>query len=416
MLNKHRVVITGVGVVAPNGVGKEAFWQALKLGLSGVQTIRRFDPGPFDTKIGGEVTTFDPLQFMDQRELKKIDRSNTYAIAASHMALEDSGLDLKHENLERIGSSIGNSAGGVDFLKKEVDVMDTKGPHWTSPYLAIAFFPCGTNGLMSIRFGIKGVVLTLCNGNTSGSDAIGMAFRTIQSGRADVMFAGGTEAPLIPLFVGSMSEDGYLSKQNANPGKAMAPFDRSAGGMVLGEGAGLLVLESLEHAQNRGAPIYGEIAGYASASSAFDVLRPDNKDEGLLHTMRRAMKEAQVTAEDVDVINGQGLSIPEYDSMESRCMWEEFKNSHRQPLVTAVGSWIGNSLGALGGIQAVAGALMMQHQTVPALANFQTAGDLRYPMAFVREPASSQKTDVIVQNSFCFLGKSSTLIMRRNTL
>ncbi len=413
MSTKHRVVITGVGVVAPNGVGKEAFWQALMQGLSGVRPIRRFDPSPYATRIAGELTDFDPRDYMDARDVKKVDRSNIYAIAAGDMALKDSGLDLRAEDVERIGSSIGNSVGGVDYVKKEIDVINEKGPHWTSPYLAIAFFPCGTNGLLSIRLGIKGVVLTLCNGNTSGTDAIGMAYRTIQSGRADVMFAGGTEAPLVPLFVGSLSKDGYLSKRNEAPDQAARPFDAGADGMVLSEGSGLVVLESLAHATARGARIYAEVVSYASGNSAFDIFRPDSNGWGLINTMKRAMREARISPQDVDVVHGQGFSLPDYDSMETRCVWESFKDLDTLPPVTAVGSLTGNSLGALGGFQAVASALMIERKAVPAVANFQAAGDVRYPLPIARHLLHPQRTDVIIQNAFCFMGKSSTLILRR---
>ena len=270
---KQRVVVTGLGVVAPNGVGKEAFWQALTDGLSGVRTIRRFDTSSYLSRIGGELVDFDFKRFFDAREVKKTDRSSLYAIAAGLMALEDSRLDLAQENRERIGSSIGNAIGGVDYAEREIDVLNERGPHWTSPYLATAFFPCATNGLLSIRLGLKGIVLTFCNGNTSGADAIGMGYRTVQSGRADIIFAGGTEAPLVPLFLGSLAKDGFLSKRNADPEKAPRPFDLDADGMVLGEGAALMVMETLDHARARGATIYGEIIGYASGNSAFDVLK-----------------------------------------------------------------------------------------------------------------------------------------------
>ena len=323
----HRVVITGLGVVAPNGIGKEAFWQALLEGLSGVRTIRRFDTSHYGTHIGGEIMNFNPLEYFDPHELKKIDRSNMYAIAAGQLALKDAQVDLSREDRERVGSSIGNALGGVDYVDKEIDVMRDKGPRWGSPYLAIAFFSCGTNGLLSIRFGLKGPVLTMCNGNTSGSDAIGAAYRTIRSGRADMMLAGATEAPLVSLFVGSLAKDGFLSKRNEDPERALRPFDPAADGMVLGEGAALLVLESLEHAQARGARIYAEVAGYASGSSAFDVLRPEPNGKGLVSTMKRALVEANLNSDDIPVIHCQGLSMPDHDLMEARCLWELFGKS-----------------------------------------------------------------------------------------
>jgi 3-oxoacyl-[acyl-carrier-protein] synthase II len=409
---KQRVVVTGVGVVAPNGIGKDAFWQALIQGLSGVRSIRRFDTSSFTSRIGGEINAFDPLPYFESKEIKKVDRSNLYAIAAGVMALEDSGLDLAHENTERIGSAIGNALGGVEFVDKEIDVMREKGPRWGSPYLAIAFFSCGTNGLLSIRLGLKGVVLTLCNGNTSGTDALGMAYRTIQSGRADVMFAGGTEAPLVPLFLGSLAKDGFLSQRNADPEKASRPFDLHADGMVLGEGAALLTLESLDHARARGARIYAEVVGYASGSSAFDVLRPEPNGKGLVSTMRRAMQEARWEPRDVDVVHSQGLSILDQDRMEARCSWETFGQASRRPLVTSVSSHIGNSLGALGGFQAAASVLMLERQTVTSMANMTDSAP-EYPLRYAPAAAASAPVDTILQNAYCFMGKSSSLAFRR---
>jgi 3-oxoacyl-[acyl-carrier-protein] synthase II len=410
----QRVVITGIGVVAPNGIGKEAFWQALLKGLSGVRSIRRFDTSPYLSRIGGELVDFDPLPFFEAHELKKADRSAIYAIAAGLMALEDSGLDLARENVERIGSSIGNAVGGVDYVEKEIDVLRRKGPRWTSPYLATAFFPCAANGLLSIRLGLKGVVLTFCNGNTSGTDAIGMAYRTIQSGRADAMFAGGTEAPLVPLFLGSLGKDGFLSKRNADPERASRPFDPDADGMVLGEGAALLVLESLEHARARGARVYGEIIGYASGNSAFDVLKPDSNGWGLMQTMRRALTEAQLGPGDVDVVHAQGLSLPDYDAMELRCLSETFGQGQKLPYVTAVSSWTGNSLGALGAVQGAASLLMIENQAIPSVANVRSIPS-SYPSNIVQTPLQSARAEVVLQNSYCFLGKSSTLIFERRT-
>jgi 3-oxoacyl-[acyl-carrier-protein] synthase II len=411
-MTHQRVVISGVGVVAPIGIGKEAFWQALLNGLSGVRSIRRYDTHSLGCRIGGEIIGFDPLRFFVANDLKKMDLGNLYALAAAQMALEDSGLVLESENLERFGSTIGNAIGGVDYVDHEIDVSRKRGGRSVSPYTAIAFFSCGTNGLISIRFKFKGVILTLCNGNTSGTDAIGIAYRTVQSGRADVMLAGGTEAPLIPLFLGSLAKDGFLSTRNADPESAPRPFDLGADGMVLGEGAALLVVESLEHAKARGAEIYAEIIGYAGGNSAFDALRPDPNGSGLMSTMHRAMSEAHIKVEDVHVIQGLGLSLREYDDMEARCIVQTFQEGGSNPWVTAVSSNVGNSLGALGGFQAASSVLSLQRQKVPTLLNFER-GNPQFALRAITSIDRTEHLDVVMQNAYCFLGKTSTLLFRR---
>jgi len=407
-----RVVVTGIGVVAPNGVGKEAFWQALTHGLSGVRTIRRFDSSRLATAIAGEVIDLNPLDYFETHELKKVDRSNVLAVAASALALADSGLDPARENNERIGSSIGNAVCGIEYAQKESDVIYGKGPRWGSPYLAIAFFPCGSNGLLSIRFNMKGPVLTFCNGNTSGTDAIGMAYRLIRSGKADVMLAGGTEAPLIPLFVGSLARDGWLSRRNGAPEKASRPFDRQADGMVLGEGSGIVILEEYEHAKARGARLYAELAGYSSVNTALDIFSPEPNGLGIVRSMKEALREAQLLPTQVDWVNSQGFSIPEFDRMETRCIQSVFADPAQAPRVSAVSSWIGNSIGAMGGMQAVLSALAMDRQLIPPQDNLDDP-DPASGVRLVGRRAEAGPVNVVVQNSYCFMGKNSSLLFRR---
>lgn len=408
----RRVVITGVGVVAPNGSGKEAFWQALAQGLSGVQPIRRFDSSPLAARIAGEVTDLDPLDYFDAHELKKVDRSNVFAVAGGAQAIRDAGLDMGRENPERIGSAIGNAVCGIEYAQKESDIFYKKGPRWVSPYLAISFFPCGSNGLLSIRFNMKGPVLTFCNGNASGTDAVGMAYRLIRGGKADVMMAGGAEAPLIPLFVGSFARDGWLSQRNDSPEKASRPFDRAADGMVLSEGAGILILEELSRAQARGARIYAEISGYASANSAFDVFHPEPNGMGIVRTMKTALQEARQSPQQVDWVNAQGFSIPAYDQMESRCVQEVFSSVNHRPRVSAVSSWIGNPIGALGGIQAVLSALALERQAFPPQENLEDP-DPAYPLHWMGRRPEPGAINVVVQNSYCFMAKNSSLVFQK---
>ena len=407
-----RVVVTGVGVVAPNGLGKEAFWQALISGLSGVRSIRRFDSSLIACRIAGEILDFEPLNYFEAHEIKKMDRGHLYAIVASLQALQDSNLQLKDEDRERIGSAMGNAVCGIESTQNESEVIWEKGPRWGSPYFAISFFPCGANGVLSIRLQIKGPVLTFCNGNTSGNDAIGASYQMIQSGRADVMFAGGTEAPLVPLLLGSMAKDGWLTTQNETPADASRPFNLSANGMVLGEGAGMLVLEEYEHAKSRGATMYAEVAGYFNANSAFHPLAPEPNGHGLVRSMREALKRAHVTPQEVSVVNAQGLSLIDYDGMEARCMAEVMSETAPHARLSAVSSFIGNTLGASGGIQGVVSALAIRHQIIPPHHGSENGNPMLYPRlaAPVGEPGT---VNSIVQNSFCFMGKHSTLVFKR---
>jgi len=408
-----RVVVTGVGVVAPNGLGKEAFWQALISGLSGVRSIRRFDPSPLSCRIAGEIVGFDPLDYFEACEIKRMDRGHLYAIVASLFALEDAGLNLKEEDCERIGSAMGNAVCGIESTQNESEVIWERGPRWGSPYFAISFFPCGANGVLSIRLKIKGPVLTFCNGNTSGNDAIGASYQMIQSGRADIMFAGGTEAPLVPLLLGSMAKDGWLTTtHNETPETASRPFDRTASGMVLGEGAGMLVLEEYEHARARGATIYAEVGGYFNSNSAFHPLAPEPNGYGLVRSMREALKRAHVTSQEVNFVNAQGLSLLDYDGMESRCVSDVLMETAPHARLSAISSLIGNTLGASGGIQGVVSALALQRQIIPPHRASSTVNPSLQARLAGPQP-QPDPLDVVVQNSYCFMGKHSTLVFKR---
>ncbi len=409
---KRRVVITGLGIVAPNGRRKEAFWQALNNGLSGVRTIRRFDASSLPTQIAAEVQDFEPLEFMESHEVKRMDRNHHFAMAASLMALEDSKIELTPESSEHAGSSIGNAVCGLESMQNESQILWEKGPRWGSPYFAIAFFCCGANGVTSIRLKLKGPILTISNGNTSATDAIGAGFRLVQNGRADVMVCGGTEAPLIPLLVGSMSRDGWLSTRNQAPGEASRPFDRHCDGIVLGEGAAMLVLEDLSHAQRRDAPIYAEICGYQNSNSAYHILYPEPNGLGLIRTMKEALHEAEATPGQVDLINAQGNSLLDYDRMESRCIQETFSEGNPIPPVSAITSLIGNPLGALGAFQAAVSALALQNQMFPPHANSFTP-DTAYPIHLTGPKAKAGPIRVVVQNSYCFMGKHSTMVYKK---
>ncbi len=407
--NKKRVVITGLGVIAPNGVGKKNFWKSLLKGQSGIKKLTRFSCGTENNQVAGEIEGFDALAYFKTKEIRHTDRSNRYAIAAALMALEDSQLNLEKENRQKIGSIIGNAVGGVEFANKELDVLRNFGPKRGSPFLSVAFFPCGTGGLLSIRLGLKGEALTVCNGNTSGTDAMGMAYRIIQEGKNEIMFAGGTEAPLISDFLCSFDKLGVLSKTTDNPQKASRPFNQDTDGFVLSEGAGILVLEELEHALQRKANIYCEIAGYQNNNSAYDSFHADTNGAEMKKAIHNVLKEANIKPENIDYINTHGLSIKEYDIMEINSIESIFKERNDGFLISSISPITGNTLGAQGALQGITSAMAIKNKTVPPLINC----DLFYSRGFSKHltrQICKKDINFVLQTSCCFMGKNSCLL------
>lgn len=408
---KRRVVITGLGIICPNGIGKEEFWKNLLSGPSGIRKVTRFNSEAQNSQIAGEIQEFDPLKYLQPKEVRHTDRSNRYAIAAALMAMEDAHLDIEKENRQRIGSVIGNAVCGLEFANKELEVMQNFGPRKGSPFLSVAFFPCGNGGLLSIRLGIKGEILTVSNGNTSGTDAIGMAYRIIQEGKNDVMFTGGTEAPLVPALLCSLNKLGVLSKKTDDLKKASRPFNQNTEGFVLSEGAGILVLEELQHARKRKANIYCEIVGYQSTNSAYDVFHVDISGKEMKRAIREILNEANIEPEDIDFVNAYGFSIKEYDIMEINSIESIFKERNTTFLISSISPITGNTLGAQGGLQGVTSAMAIKNKTIPPLSNCEFPYSGCNPEHLARIPSKKQ-INFALQTSLCFMGKNSCLLMK----
>ena len=409
--NKKRVVITGLGVIAPNGIGKEAFWKSLLKGQSGIKKLTRFSYETENNQVAGEIQEFDALAYFKTKEIRHTDRSNRYAIAAALMALEDSRLDIEGENRQKIGSIIGNAVCGIEFANKELDILRNFGPKKGSPFLSVAFFPCGTGGLLSIRLGLKGEALTVSNGNSSGTDAIGMAYRIIQENKNEIMFAGGTEAPLVSAFLCSLNKLGVLSKITDNPQKASRPFNQDTDGFVLSEGAGILVLEELEHALQRKANIYCEIAGYQNTNSSYDFFHADISGTEMKKAISSVLKEANTGPENIDYINTHGLSIKEYDIMEINSIESIFKGRNDSFLISAISPITGNTLGAQGALQGITSAMAIKNKIIPPLINCELPCSKKCSKHLTRQ-ICKKDINFVLQTSCCFMGKNSCLLLK----
>ncbi|MDF2521808.1 MAG: fabF, partial [Clostridia bacterium] len=316
-MNNRRVVITGLGVISPIGIGTEQFFSALKEGKSGIDYITRFDTEGFDAKIAGEVKDFDPLAFIDKKESRRMDRYTQLAVAASKMAVEASGLKLEEIDNNRFGVCIGSGIGGMETLETQHKTLMEKGPGRISPFFVPMMISNIAAGNVSIAFNAKGPNITVVTACASATNAIGEAYKIIQRGDAELMISGGTEASITPLALAGFCSMKALSTRNDDPKTASRPFDKDRDGFVMGEGAGILILEELEHAQKRGAKIYGEVVGYGTAGDAYHITAPDPEGDGALRGMQAAVKDAGIKAEEIDYINAHGTSTEMNDKLET---------------------------------------------------------------------------------------------------
>jgi len=408
----NRVVITGMGVLAPNGLDVRAFWAALCRGESGVGRISRFDASGFRTQIAAELTDFDPSRYIDRKELKRMDLYSQYAVYSALAAAEDARLDPKQCDAERIGVIYGSGIGGISTFEAQHSVLVTKGPRRVSPFFVPMLIVDMAAGLISMKLGAKGPNYAAVSACASGTHAIGSAFKAIRYGDADVMIAGGAEATITPMTIAGFSSARALSTRNDAPTEASRPFDAKRDGFVVGEGAGSVILESLDHAKARGAEIYAELIGVGFTGDAYHITDPPPGHEGAVRAMRVALKDAGVSPEEVDYINAHGTSTVANDKPETEAIKAVFGEHAYRLAISSTKSMIGHLLGASGAAELIATVLSITHGIVPPTIN-QEVPDPDCDLDYVPNEARTWDIEVALSNSFGFGGHNAVLAVRK---
>jgi 3-oxoacyl-[acyl-carrier-protein] synthase II len=409
---KRRVVVTGVGLVTPCGVGTDKVWNNILNGLSGISNLTRFDTSQFETKIAGEVKDFKPEDYIPHKEIKKMDLFIHFALGATKIAMEDAKLDLSTEDRERVGVVVGTGLGGLPTLEKYHSVLLERGPGRITPFFIPMLIANLAPGHIAMQHGIKGPNLCIVTACATGSHSIGNAHRIIQYGDADVMVAGGTEANLTPLTVGGFNAMKALSRRNDAPEKASRPFERDRDGFVVAEGAGILILEELEHAKRRGAKIYAEIAGYGYNGDAYHITAPCPDGDGFVRCMRTALKDGGIEPAEVGYINAHGTSTEMNDHIETIAIKEVFKEKAYKIPVSSTKSMTGHMLGAAGAVEAIFAILSIRDNICPPTINYENP-DPECDLDYVPNNARNHDIEVAMSNSFGFGGTNSTLVFRR---
>ncbi|MFN2444014.1 MAG: beta-ketoacyl-ACP synthase II [Vicinamibacterales bacterium] len=408
----RRVVVTGIGLVSPVGIGTRTNWDALCAGTSGIGPITRFDAAAFTTRFAGEVRGFDPLQFIEKKELKKMDVFIQFAVAASQFAMDDAGLKVTPALGPRVGVHIGSGIGGFTSIEKEHKALLQGGPRKISPFFIPSAIINLAAGQVSIRFGAKGPNLATCTACTASAHAVGDAYEIIKRGAADAMIAGGSEAAICAMGVGGFGALRALSTRNDEPHKASRPFDRDRDGFVLGEGAGMLVLEELTMARDRGALIYAEIVGYGMSADAFHMTAPSEDADGAYRVMQAALEGAGVAPDAVDYINAHGTSTPHNDRIETLAVKRTFGEHAKRLAVSSTKSMTGHLLGAAGGLEAGITVLAVHHQKVPPTINLDHP-DEGCDLDYVPHTAREMPIRYALSNSFGFGGTNGSLLFKR---
>ncbi len=409
-MSKRRVVITGLGILSPVGNTVATAWDNIINGRGGIAQITRFDAASLPTRFAGEVKGFDPAEWMSAKEVRRMDTFIHYGIAAAKMAMDDAGIVVSELDAERIGVNVGSGIGGLPMIQDTVTEMLQKGPRRISPFFVPGSIINMVAGMISIIYGLKGPNVSMVSACTTAAHCIGDAGRMIEYGDADVMIAGGSEATISMIGMGGFCACKALSERNDSPATASRPFDRDRDGFVLGEGAGILVLESLEHAQARGARIYAELAGMGMSADANHITAPDM--DGPRRAMVNAMKHGGVNAADVQYVNAHGTSTPLGDKNETAAMKAAFGDHAKQLVVNSTKSMTGHLLGAAGGIEAVFTTLAIKNQISPPTINIFNQ-DPECDLDYCANTAREMKIDVALSNSFGFGGTNGTLVFKR---
>jgi 3-oxoacyl-[acyl-carrier-protein] synthase II len=411
-MDKRRVVITGVGAVTPVGNTADEFWAALVAGRSGIGPITRFDTTGYATRIAGELKGFDPLKYIDKKDDRKFDLFLKYAVACAVMAVEDAGLKTDRVDATRFGVLVGSGIGGIETLLDNYETLRTKGPDRVSPFFIPMIIVNMASGVISMRFGAKGPNSSVVTACATGNHAIGDAMRIIERGDADVMIAGGSEAIIIPLTIAGFCQMKAMSTRNDDPTKASRPFDAERDGFVCGEGGGLVVLESLEHARKRDARIYAEVVGYGMTGDAHHMTAPDPEGDGAARAMASALRDASLEPSAVGYINAHGTSTPYNDKFETIAIKRVFGDHAKKLAVSSTKSMTGHLLGAAGGIEAIATAFALHHGVLPPTMNYEKP-DPDCDLDYVPNQARKQDVEVALSNAFGFGGTNATLAFKK---
>jgi 3-oxoacyl-[acyl-carrier-protein] synthase II len=408
----RRVVITGIGLVSSLGIGTAATWQALLAGTSGITRVTRFDITGFAAQIAAEVKGFDPLQFIEKKDVKKMDVFIQYAVAASQFAMDDSGLTITAQNAPDVGVFIGSGIGGFQTIEREHSALLEGGPRKISPFFIPSAIINLASGQVSIRFGAKGPNLATCTACSASAHAIGESFEIIKRGDAEVMISGGSEAAITPMSLGGFAALRALSTRNDAPGKACRPFDKDRDGFIIGEGAGTLILEELEHAQRRGAKVYAEVVGYGMSGDAYHITAPSEDGDGGVRVMRMAIKKAGIRPDQVDYINAHGTSTPYNDRLETLAIKTLFGDHARKLAISSTKSMTGHLLGGAGGLEAGISALAVHEQIAPPTINLEHP-DPECDLDYVPCKSRPMPITYALSNSFGFGGTNAALLFKR---
>ncbi|MGD9290324.1 MAG: beta-ketoacyl-ACP synthase II [Desulfobacterales bacterium] len=410
-INK-RVVISGLGLVTPLGTGVKSTWESLCAGKSGVSEITRFDCSDYATKIAAEVQDFDAQDFMPKKDARRVELFIAYALAATRMAIEDSGLVIDKTNETRVGTITGCGLGGLQFMEDTVLRVAEEGPKWVSPFFIPMMIGNMAPGLISVHFGARGPNSSLATACAAGAHAVGNSFRLIQNGTVDAMITGGTEAVISPSCIAGFNSMKALSTRNDDPQKASRPFDRDRDGFVVGEGSGILILESLDHALARNAPIYAELTGYGMTGDGYHMTSPPPDGNGAVRCMLAALEDAGLHGSEIDYINAHGTSTQLNDLYESRAIKTVFKEHAYSLAVSSTKSMTGHLLGGAGGIESVFTALTVNKDLIPPTINYDNQ-DEECDLDYVPNVVRNKKVENAMTNSFGFGGTNATLIVTK---
>ncbi len=412
MTDRRRVVVTGIGLVSSLGIGNQANWEGITAGRSGIATITKFDATQFATRIAGEVKNFDPLAFIDKKDVKKMDIFIQYAIAASQFAMDDAALTISPELSRRVGVFIASGIGGFTTIEREHKALLAGGPRKISPFFIPSAIINLAAGQVSIRYGAKGPNSATCTACSASAHAIGDAFEIIKRGGADVMIAGGSEAAITPMGIGGFGALRALSQRNDEPARASRPFDKDRDGFIVGEGAGVLILEEFQRAEARGARIYAELVGYGMSADAYHITAPSEDGDGAFRVMTAAIESAGITPAQVDYINAHGTSTPQGDSLETLAIKRCFGDHARALAVSSTKSMTGHLLGAAGGLEAGITVLAMYKSIAPPTINLDHP-DENCDLDYVPHKSRPLSISYALSNSFGFGGTNAALLFKR---